>query len=107
VLAWQENKFNEAHRRAEDGESRSPALPRTLCPIRFAFWADVPGDFRHFLPVCPLCVGINQAQIGDAMLLVVAGQIPVSGATSQIGGSSGGGAALAVMHITDRDRLAE
>jgi hypothetical protein len=30
------------------------------------------------LPVCLFCVGVEQAQIGDEMLLVVARQIPVS-----------------------------
>jgi len=45
-------------------------LPRTLCPIRFAFWVDVHDDFWHYLPVCPFCVGVEQAQIGDEILLV-------------------------------------
>jgi hypothetical protein len=54
------------------------ALPGALCPIRFAFCVDVQDDFCHFLPACPFCVGVEQAQIGDEMLLVVARQIPVS-----------------------------
>jgi hypothetical protein len=54
------------------------ATPRTLCPIRFALWVDVQDDFCHLLPVCPVCVGVEQAQIGDEMRLVVARQIPVS-----------------------------
>src|SRR5579884_1109949 len=53
------------------------ALPRAPGTIRFAFWIDVQNDFCHFLPVCPFCVGVEQAQIGDEMLLVVARQIPV------------------------------
>jgi hypothetical protein len=48
------------------------ALPRKPCPIRFAFWVDEQDDFCHFLPVCPVCVGVEQVQIGDEMLLVVA-----------------------------------
>jgi hypothetical protein len=43
-----------------------------LAQCGFAFRVDVQDDFCHFLPICPFSVGVEQAQIGDEMLLVVA-----------------------------------
>jgi hypothetical protein len=44
----------------------------------------VQDDFRHALPICPFRVSVEQAQIGDETLLVVARQIPVSGRNIRI-----------------------
>ncbi len=79
--AGQRNKSNEAHRRVEDGENRSP-----LATSRGPNGSPTHASDRvlvldrcggRFLPlICPCCVGVQQAQIGDEMLLVVARQMP-------------------------------
>src|SRR5262245_21444740 len=44
------------------GASRAPGLLR---------WIDVQHDARHFGPICALNIGIEEAKIGDEMLLVI------------------------------------
>ena len=57
--------------------ARKMALPGAPGAIRFTRWIDMQHDPSNFPPVRALGVGIKQAQIGDDMLLVIAGQDPV------------------------------
>jgi hypothetical protein len=45
-----------------------PGSPR---PIRLTVRIDVQDDFRDFLPVCTIAVGIEEAEVRDYVLLIV------------------------------------
>ena len=55
--------------------AREMAFEGTTGPFGFARWIDVQDDPRHFRPVRAFSVGIEQAQIGHEMLVVISGQI--------------------------------
>jgi len=54
---------------------RHPAGPRQMgfpgatCPGRLGCWIDVQHQLRDFLPVRTILGGVQQAQIGDEVLL--------------------------------------
>src|ERR1700745_1591435 len=55
--------------------AREMAFEGTPGPFGFAQWIDVQDDPRHFRPVRAFSVGIEQAQIGHEMFVVISGQI--------------------------------
>ena len=51
------------------------ALEGAPRPLGFMGWIDVQHDPCHFGPVSTFGVGIEQAQIGDQMVVVITGQV--------------------------------
>ena len=59
-------------------------------PLGFGLRIDVQHDPRDFLPIGAFSAGIEQSEVGDYMLLIIAGELGSTGAVSATSGSGGG-----------------
>ena len=69
--------------------SREMAFPDALSPLRFFTRIDLQDDSRDLSPIGTFSVGVEQAQIGHEVLLVVACQNGSSGTVSATCGDCG------------------
>ena len=70
--------------------AREMGIPRPPRADMFARGVDMQDDLCNLLPIGAVSFRVEQAEIGDEMLLVVAGQDGGGWGASSTGGSSGG-----------------